>query len=254
MIAARSLPLLSLVVFACAGCGRPEAPQVVAVRSATVPVASASAPATPVRYAFIDGGAHLGETVLSFEKTKLFQKHPWSVVSFEPNPELVPQIPKRPFLTVMPNAIWTKDEELEFHFSHHETLGGSVMNTYVALPEMNTVKVKAIDFGQWLKRTYRKEDVVYVKLDIEGAEYPVLEQMLQDGTMALVDKLFIEFHGVQQIEARKHTPAEVVVQTKHDYELVEAITGLGIAVSLHQTDEVQGSYFDFDPDKYHQPW
>jgi len=211
-------------------------------------------PAGAIRYLFVDGGAHLGETVLAFEKSVLFGKHPWSVVSWEPNPELVPKIPKRPFLTVMEAAIWTKDETLEFHFSEHETLGGSVVDSYVPLPEMKALKVKAYDFGQWLKKGYRKEDVVYVKFDIEGAEYPVLEQMLKDGTIVLIDRLYIEFHGTQQAQAAKASAAELGAVARKDRDLVLAISSAGVGVSLHNTEEAQGTYFDFDPEKYGQKW
>lgn len=211
-------------------------------------------PPVPARYVFIDGGANVGQTVLAFEKSTLFTKHPWSVVSFEPNPELVPQIPRRPFLTVRQEALWTKDEELEFEFSEDVTLGGSVMPTVVKFPVMKKMKVAAIDFGRWLQRTYSHDDVIYVKLDIEGAEYPVLEHMLHDGTMAMVDRLYVEFHGTQQAVAQGAGPAELMAVQRKDYELVQAVTGLGIAVSLHETHEPQGSYFDFDPTKYGQAW
>lgn len=233
--------LLALLLFS--SCRRHEA-------QASV---DAAAP-TPPRYVFIDGGANVGQTVLSFEKSKLFTKHPWSVVSFEPNPELVPKLPKRPWLTVREEAIWTRDEPLEFQFAPVEPLGGSVVSSVVKFPEMKTLKVKAIDFGHWLERTYRKEDVIYVKFDIEGAEYPVIEQMLHDGTIKMIDRFYIEFHGVQQAIADKKSEAEIMAVQKHDHELVQAITGLGIAVSLHLTHEPQGSYFDFDPEKWGQPW
>lgn len=216
--------------------------------------APAAAAPPPPRYVFIDGGANVGQTVLAFEKSTLYSKHPWTIVSFEPNPELITKLPKRPNLTVLEQAIWTKDETLEFQFSPQETLGGSVVDSVVKFPEMKNVKVKAIDFGQWLKRTYRKEDVIYVKFDIEGAEYPVIEQMLHDGTITLIDRFYIEFHGVQQAIAQKKTEAEIMAVQKHDHELVQAITGHGLAVSLHLTHEPQGSYFDFNPEKWGQPW
>ncbi len=206
------------------------------------------------RYLFVDGGANVGQTVLAFEKSTLFAKHPWRVVSFEPNPGLVPLIPRRPWLTVEEKAMWTKDEPLDFEFAEDVTLGGSVMPTVVKFPSMKKVRVDAIDFGAWLARTVRLEDVVYVKLDIEGAEYPVVEHMLRDGTMKLVDRLYLEFHGIQQATAMDAGPAELLAVQKKDYELVQAITGLGVAVSLHETHEPQGSYFEFDPEKYNQPW
>lgn len=212
------------------------------------PTAAVPAP----RYVFIDGGANVGQTILAFEKSTLATKHPWTVVSFEPNPELIAKIPKRPKVTVREEAIWTKDTELEFQFSPTEPLGGSVVGSIVKFAEMKTTKVRAIDFGQWLKRTYRKEDVIYVKFDIEGAEYPVIEQMLADNTIDLIDRFYIEFHGVQQATAAG--TKDLLPVQKHDYELVQAITGHGIAVSLHETHEPQGSYFEFNPEKYGQPW
>jgi len=213
-----------------------------------------AAPPLPPRYVFIDGGANIGQTILEFEKSTLHSKHPWTVVSFEPNPELVPKIPKRPNVTVLEQAIWTKDETLEFQFAPQEPLGGSLVGSVVKFPEMKKLKVKAIDFGHWLEHTYRREDVIYVKFDIEGAEYPVIEQMLHDGTIKMIDRFYIEFHGVQQAIADKKSEAEITAVQKHDHELVQAITGLGIAVSLHLTHEPQGSYFEFNPEKWGQPW
>ena len=31
-------------------------------------------------------------------------------------------------------------------------------------------------------------------MDIEGAEFPVLRHLLEDGTITLVDHLYVEFH------------------------------------------------------------
>jgi FkbM family methyltransferase len=206
------------------------------------------------RYVFVDCGAHEGETVLGFEKSTLFKKHPWSMVSFEPNPTLFPRLPKRPFLSTMERAVWTKDEELVFNFSEQNTLGGSLVPTVIRAPEMQAVKVKAIDFARWLQHNYTKSDVVYVKFDIEGAEYPVLEKMLKDGTMTLVDRLYIEFHGAQQLQAANAPGSQVAAAERKDRELVEAISGVGTAVSVHLADEPQGAYFGFDPEKYGQSW
>lgn len=216
--------------------------------------ASAARPAVTPRYVFIDGGANVGQTVLAFEKSTLFTKHPWTLVSFEPNPELTPKIPQKSWATIREEAIWTADTTLEFQFAPAEPLGGSVVDSIVKFPEMKNVKVKAIDFGRWLERTYRKEDVVYVKFDIEGSEYPVIEQMLKDGSIAWIDRFYIEFHGVQQAAAAGKQGWELLQVQKHDYELVQAITGLGIAVSLHETHEPQGSYFEFNPEKFGQKW
>jgi FkbM family methyltransferase len=206
------------------------------------------------RYVFVDCGAHEGETILAFENSTLFKKHPWSMVSFEPNPLLFPRLPQRPFLSTLEEAVWTKDEELVLSFSEQDTLGGSVVPTFIPSGDVKTVEVEAIDFGRWLERNYTKKDVVYVKFDIEGAEYPVLEQMLKDGTMTLVDRLYIEFHGAQQLWAANALPSQLEDAQRKDRELVEAISGAGTAVSIHLPSEPQGAYFGFDPERYGQSW
>jgi FkbM family methyltransferase len=213
-------------------------------------VSSAPACKPAPRYVLIDGGAHIGETVLAFEKSKLFAKHPWQVVSFEPNPVLVSQIPKRPYLTVLNQAIWHTDGIIDFQFSPQDTLGGSAMATVVPAPDMKSIKVPAVDLGRWLLQNYRGEDVVYLKLDIEGAEYPVLHKMLRDGSMTYVDKLYVEFHGVQQANAQKKPSAEVQEAQTENSRLIEAVSSLGVAVSVHFTTEEQGDYFNFDPESY----
>jgi FkbM family methyltransferase len=208
----------------------------------------------PPGYVLIDGGAHEGETVLAFIRSELYTKHKWEVFAFEPNAELISKIPKGNRVTVLNRALWDRDGQIEFHFSRQGTLGGSVVSSYIPAPEMRTVKVACVDLGQWLARQFKKSDVIYVKLDVEGAEYAILEKMLRDGTIGYVDKLYIEFHGAQQAAAAGEPPEAITAKRRKDYELIEAITGLGIAVSIHEPEEPQGAYFAFSPEKYGQRW
>lgn len=53
--------------------------------------------------------------------------------------------------------------------------------------------VACFDFSAWLTRLGDKQPVV-VKMDIEGAEYPLLERMVADGTDRLVSRLLVEWH------------------------------------------------------------
>lgn len=54
--------------------------------------------------------------------------------------------------------------------------------------------VSCFDFSAWLRRTVNGDQVV-VKMDIEGAEYALLERMIEDGTDVLVSELLVEWHG-----------------------------------------------------------
>ena len=53
--------------------------------------------------------------------------------------------------------------------------------------------VPCFDFSAWLKSEFPDGGVV-VKMDVEGAEYELLERMCDDGTDKLVSELLVEWH------------------------------------------------------------
>ena len=55
-------------------------------------------------------------------------------------------------------------------------------------------RVKCLDFSRWLLQNFNCTDHIVVKMDIEGAEYAVLEKMVVDGSIDYVNELFVEFH------------------------------------------------------------
>jgi len=187
----------------------------------------------PKRYIFIDGGTHLGETIAHFEKSKLYSRYPWEIFSFEANPNLIGDIPKRKNMTILNKAIWTHDGTIEFYLAE-ETLSSSILeNKKTGGLSKTPTRVDSVDFGQWLKRNFSKDDYIFVKFDIEGAEYDVLDKMLSDGSIAYVDKLYIEFHNVK-----------VDVPVEPDGELLTAIKKMGVDVKAtpHAPSE-EGDYF-----------
>ncbi len=56
--------------------------------------------------------------------------------------------------------------------------------------------VPCFDFVPWLKRLCGDYDEVFVKMDIEGAEYELIGRMLDADVDKLVDYLLVEWHGV----------------------------------------------------------
>jgi hypothetical protein len=57
------------------------------------------------------------------------------------------------------------------------------------------VDVPTLDFFMWLKENARLCDEVLLKMNFEGAEYHVLDKMINDGTLCLVDHALMYFHG-----------------------------------------------------------
>jgi hypothetical protein len=55
----------------------------------------------------------------------------------------------------------------------------------------DVMRVPCFDFSSWL-RTLPEPPIV--KLDVEGAEFPILERMVETGADALVTELLVEWH------------------------------------------------------------
>ena len=58
-----------------------------------------------------------------------------------------------------------------------------------------TVQIPTFDLSQFIQDNFLESDELIVKIDIEGAEYPVVTKLLEDGSYKYVDKFFIEFHA-----------------------------------------------------------
>lgn len=99
-------------------------------------------------------------------------------------------------LTLVPAAAWVADGRMEFAGSM--ALDGHQMGQLQAVGALpgakNVSSVPTLDFGRWLRQTVQSHDYVAVKMDIEGAEFPLLDHLLATGVLCLVDELFVEIH------------------------------------------------------------
>ncbi len=184
------------------------------------------------RYIFIDGGAHLGETIKAFKKSALYSEHQWKIFSFECNPFLVQRIPKGEDVVVIDKAMWIHNKGLKFHFGK-SSLGGNVVKNQYSAEKEKSIHVESVNFGQWLRKNFKRRDIIYVKLDIEGAEYTILDKMLQDGSIQYIDKLYVEFHSFIMEDVSK----------EKDKELIDQIERLGISVVTKAPGSREGDYF-----------
>jgi FkbM family methyltransferase len=99
-------------------------------------------------------------------------------------------------------AAWIEDGEIEF--ARVRGLRGwdsTVMRSKNAKGEWSgagsVIRVQAFDFSAWLR--WLSEPPI-VKLDVEGAEFPILEKLVEDGTDALVAELLVEWHDEKMPE------------------------------------------------------
>lgn len=152
---------------------------------------------------FIDLGAYDGDTVEQFISwgQLLGDISEARVFAFEPNPNFaakwqdvhdrhIKHVREIYFQQV---AAWIDDGGLEFSHWHESEIGSTVMPAKRNWYAGEIIGIKSFDFSTWLKQFEGEE--IYVKFDIEGAEYPILKKMIADGTDKLCKLLMIEWHA-----------------------------------------------------------
>lgn len=176
-----------------------------------------------MRYIYVDLGCYNGDTVEEFKnwrKIAFDKTWEWEIYAFDANPRfevgwLEKAIEGAHFQLA---AAWTEDGYQDFAVDETETpLGSTLMRGKKEIWEHNPkIKVRTFDFPKWLEQF--KDDYVVVKMDVEGAEFPILERMLDDGTITIPSLLLVEFHPNKVIE----------YTTTHKNELVEEIKKRGV--------------------------
>jgi FkbM family methyltransferase len=61
--------------------------------------------------------------------------------------------------------------------------------------QKNKIKIECIDLCEFIVKNFQKEDYIIVKLDVEGAEYPILEKMIEKNIIDYINIFYIEFHN-----------------------------------------------------------
>jgi len=160
---------------------------------------------------FIDCGAHCGESIL-MAKQRFGQDT--VTISFEPVPFLANQLTEihkdDPTVNIQNSAVWIEDTVQKFYICDKYTDGSSLLTSLNELKEDQYVDMNCFDFSTWLKNTFTEEDYVILKLDIEGAEYEVLNKMIEDGTMKLVKEFWGEWHDMKISDQRTKDLADKV--------------------------------------------
>lgn len=151
------------------------------------------------RSIYIDFGANTGDTISAHMASSVVD-FCWG---FEPNPSLAAQARRRfegQPVEIIEMAAWVGEGVLPLYLGH--PLSSTLLPGKVALddyPEYavtyeTSVEVRTFDTALWLRQHVLDEDDVTVKMDIEGAEYLVLQRLLDSGDIHLIDELRCEFH------------------------------------------------------------
>jgi FkbM family methyltransferase len=155
---------------------------------------------------FLDMGTHRQQGLAEFKQI-LNLDTSWDIHSFEPNPAI--EYSKADGILGLnineqKRAVWVHNGTVKFnqYGDKGESQGSLVVDTgggkhyrdYTA-----TVEVECIDVYEFINK-FPSDSEIYIKMDIEYSEYPILEYILDKGWFTNIKEMWIEWHGVYEDE------------------------------------------------------
>ena len=167
-----------------------------------------------MRKIFIDGGAHNGESIDVF-RDEWDDHEEYEIHSFEPNEDMWGFLEKKNVI-LHKEALWDKDCEKEF-FKGEFSEGSTLMKKKVTgkVDYNHPFLVKCIRLSSWIRNNFSEDDYIVLKLDIEGAEYAVFEDMFATDTMKYINELCGELHNTGMHGKIRSLPEEAYGNLKN---------------------------------------
>ena len=157
-----------------------------------------------MRKVFLDCGSNDGCSVRKFRDTK-DKKREFECFCFEGNPKLFHYHPVDELCTFYENIVYGTREQIDFYIQGSG--GGSTtsrkkyqgyLDKYKCAVEK--VTYNPIILSEFIEENFQKEDYIILKLDIEGAEYSVLQNLLDTDKLAYINEIYIEWHVGQKTD------------------------------------------------------
>jgi FkbM family methyltransferase len=142
----------------------------------------------------LDLGAHIGNASTEFAQ---YAGH---VYAFEPNPvvyaKLVRQTRKYRNITTYNKAIFDENTFVDLFTEDGKRgnffEGSTVMEGKSNVTYKNRTLVEAVDICDFISTLDKRPTCI--KMDIEGAEYRILERLIDSGEIFKIEKIYVECH------------------------------------------------------------
>jgi len=139
---------------------------------------------------YIDIGSQIGDEIA------IAIENGYEVHSFEPNPKHQPYLKKyEDKAKINYAAAWNYDGEIDFYTNNNspeKDVSSSVVTENTNARGRVSIKVPCINIGRYLKELDRDIDIL--KIDAEGAEYYIIESILDNFDHKRIKKWKVEDH------------------------------------------------------------
>ncbi len=155
---------------------------------------------------YIDLGSYNGDTVEKYLNGEIFERgrecsvvQAFDLVEYPAEWQAVKD--RHPNVSIAFNrmAVGIAEESVEFgawpaNPECQTTIKGNT--NYTGIPGETIIQtVPRINFVGWLQRFVQPGNTVICKMDIEGAEYEILEELIKSGAIRLINYLYVEWHA-----------------------------------------------------------
>ncbi len=145
---------------------------------------------------FIDCGGYDGCSAVKF----ILQNPRFDSLTLEPNPALWSYYNDVP-TTLIKKAAYTHGDTVTFTIDETDADGSSLINSKkvdywgnVANEDCPKIEVKCVNISELVRQAATLYQKIILKIDIEGAEYDVLEKLLEKDLVRHIAIIFAEFH------------------------------------------------------------
>ena len=153
---------------------------------------------------FLDVGAHTGETVRAVLDPKYrFDR----IFCFEPVESCRRQLARfpDPRVVVLPFGLWKETTEREIYGPG--AMGASLFADMPVEDASRTERCHFVAASEWFRENIDAQDSVYMKLNCEGSECDILDDLVDTGEFFKVTQVMVDF-DVRKIPSQRHREAE----------------------------------------------
>lgn len=99
----------------------------------------------------------------------------------------------------MEYAAWISDGIIDFYFGQNSDqsstlIKGKKTGHEWAVDYETSYKAQSIDFDRWFRENTSADDLISLKMDIEGSEYKVLQRLIDSGSVSRIKDMKVEWH------------------------------------------------------------
>ena len=155
---------------------------------------------------FVDVGAHMGETIIEVKK----YKYAFDLIyAFEPSKKCLFSLNKFSNKKISIINAGLSNNNCTLELIDPGSLGASTINNdnKGAYKE----RVKMIKISDWFKKNIVQKDVVVVKLNCEGGECDIIEDLIESGEIFKIHSMLITF-DIREFKNLKYK--EIIIRNK----------------------------------------